>query len=190
MHFKTTNIILLIVCLLLTRHAIAEDWSGGGYDANAARLAEQQKYEAEQYAKNKANKLAKAKKDKLRKEQKQRQKAAAIAKEKEEKRLSLLPENMAKVYTPQACLNAGKEYKQDKTKLWIDELKRRQVRFNEQDIINSTIRIGGFDCDVFAAYGRPNRINRTVNAHGVSLQIVYDRSYIYTDNGVITSWSD
>ncbi|MBL6775109.1 MAG: hypothetical protein ISQ26_06825 [Candidatus Puniceispirillum sp.] len=42
------------------------------------------------------------------------------------------------------------------------------------------------------AFGRPSKVNRTVNQYGVSEQWVFRSTgwYVYTDDGVITSWQN
>lgn len=47
-------------------------------------------------------------------------------------------------------------------------------------------------CSVMAAFGRPNRANRTTTGRGVHWQLVYDhpKRYIYLDNDKVTSWQD
>lgn len=47
-------------------------------------------------------------------------------------------------------------------------------------------------CAVMAAFGRPQRANRTTSRHGERWQIVYERPkrYIYLDNDKVTAWQD
>jgi hypothetical protein len=42
------------------------------------------------------------------------------------------------------------------------------------------------------SWGAPNDINRTVTAYGTSEQWVYDKmkTYLYFENGILTSWQD
>lgn len=182
--------IAFLLLIAFTNLSTAEEDTGGGYDYKAVEKAERDKINQAKKAKAQAEKSAKAKRDKKRIDQIQAQQQKAIAEENEANRIAYLPENMMAVPEYEACINAGKEYKATKTERWIAELKRRKVSFNEQSIKNSNIYIGGYDCDVYAAYGKPMRINRTVNARGTSLQMVYEGAYIYTDNGLITAWSD
>jgi len=53
-----------------------------------------------------------------------------------------------------------------------------------------TVTIGSPEADVIAKFGQPQEINRTVTQWGVSKQMVYEGVYIYTDNGIVTSWQD
>ncbi|MGB6080263.1 MAG: hypothetical protein WBF99_12465 [Xanthobacteraceae bacterium] len=54
-------------------------------------------------------------------------------------------------------------------------------------------RRGGIGIGMSAAqvrascWGKPSRINETINAHGKHEQWVYGSSYVYLDNGVVTS---
>ena len=41
-----------------------------------------------------------------------------------------------------------------------------------------------------ATWGRPETINRTVTAAGTSEQWVYGSTYIYLEDGIVTSWQD
>lgn len=51
--------------------------------------------------------------------------------------------------------------------------------------------IGMNACAVIAALGQPERSNRSVRSGGEHYQLVYpNRTYIYLDNGVVTSWQD
>jgi hypothetical protein len=43
---------------------------------------------------------------------------------------------------------------------------------------------------VLDSWGRPNDINRTVGSWGVHEQWVYSSSYLYFENGKLTSWQD
>lgn len=47
-------------------------------------------------------------------------------------------------------------------------------------------------CAVLAAFGRPDRANRTTTRHGVRWQLVYEspKRYIYLDNDQVTAWQD
>lgn len=58
--------------------------------------------------------------------------------------------------------------------------------------IAGKIRIGMSRAGMYAAWGQPTDENRTVTAYGVDIQHVYRQfdSYVYTDDGVITSWSN
>lgn len=53
------------------------------------------------------------------------------------------------------------------------------------------VRLGMTEDDVVASsWGRPRKINRTVNAYGVREQWVYDGGYLYFENGVLVSYQN
>lgn len=162
--------------LILCCQSFAEDHeAGGGYDYKAV-----EKTEADAAAKALANKKAKALKAKKLRQEK------LIANEK----ASLLPENLAKLSDVNLCIKAGKYREKPELKLILVEARVRSLSYDESSIKQKNIKIGGYECDVFASYGKPERYNRTVNKHGTRVQMVYGYSYIYTENGVITAWSD
>lgn len=46
-------------------------------------------------------------------------------------------------------------------------------------------------CELIAAVGKPQRINRTVTAAGTRLQVVSPRGhYYYLEGNVLTAWQD
>jgi hypothetical protein len=47
-------------------------------------------------------------------------------------------------------------------------------------------------CAVVAAFGQPDRHNRSVTQHGESYQLIYERPrrYIYMTNHKVTAWQD
>lgn len=191
------KLILIIVFLSLTPITHAEEyetgggyeppiWGGGGYDPKAAEKAAKKAAEeamAKQAIEN--EKQTKIYRIKAAAEKKRRDKIAT-----EKMRKELLPENMALLEVHEVCIKAGKSANSDSFKHWIAELNRRGIKFDEPSIRSRSIKIHGYECDVFAAYGLPNRYNRTVTVHGTSIQFVYKRDYVYTDNGIITAWSD
>jgi hypothetical protein len=52
------------------------------------------------------------------------------------------------------------------------------------------IALGMSQCEVIAAWGRPERANRSVGSFGEHYQLVYGDGYVYTENGTVTSWQD
>lgn len=59
-----------------------------------------------------------------------------------------------------------------------------------QAIVNHKILVGMTPDQVRTAWGRPERINRTVIPGRVSEQWVYGTTYLYFDDGILTSWQD
>lgn len=167
-------------CLILlgfTLSCLAED--AGGYDYIAAQQAE-----------------IKAKKDKEEAELKEKKAADKKMKQiqqqtaQEKWRREILPENIRKLDDVEVCTRAGSEWRSKKTDNYIQELYRRKMGFNLSSVKEKSIKINGYSCDVLAVFGRPNRYNRSVNAYHTHAQFVYDWGYVYTEDGVITSWSD
>lgn len=61
----------------------------------------------------------------------------------------------------------------------------------KEAILKGHIIIGMSSNGARAAWGNPERINRSGNASGVSEQWVYgDNFYVYFEDGVLTSWQD
>ena len=52
------------------------------------------------------------------------------------------------------------------------------------------VRIGMTTEQCRAAWGRPERVNRSVGSYGVHEQWVYGRTYLYFEDGVMTSFQD
>jgi hypothetical protein len=57
-------------------------------------------------------------------------------------------------------------------------------------ISNKNVHIGMTTEQVKAAWGRPETLNRTVSSGTVSEQWVYGSTYLYIENGVMTSYQD
>lgn len=71
------------------------------------------------------------------------------------------------------------------------ELKRRRINVDERRVRDASIRIGDGQCQLFASLGRPIRVNRTVTAGGVRLQLIYESGLIvYTRNGIVDAFQD
>lgn len=77
----------------------------------------------------------------------------------------------------------------------LDTMVDKGFQEGELDLLESKkIRIGMTKECLYAIKGKPHDWNRTVSTAGVSIQHIYGRfpsaTYYYTDNGVLTSWSD
>lgn len=167
----------ITILALVFSNAFADEFEtgGGGYDYKAVEKTENEVTE-KILAIKKANAL-KAKKLKK-----------ANIKANEE--ASLKQENLIRLSNSDLCVKAGRYSSKPALKLILVEAKLRSLPYDESSINQKNIKIGGYECDIFAAYGKPNRYNRTVTRHGTRVQMVYGDSYFYTDNGVITAWSD
>ena len=74
------------------------------------------------------------------------------------------------------------------------ELKRRGLSADKKLILDEKIRIGTSECTVYASWGSPKDVNRSVGSWGVNKQLIYGpinyRTYIYISNGKVTSFQD
>lgn len=77
-----------------------------------------------------------------------------------------------------------------------EEAKRKDAIANQpkhiQEEINSNkIKLGMTREQVLLSWGKPNKINRTVGKWGVKEQWCYgDKTYLYFENGILTSFQD
>ena len=75
----------------------------------------------------------------------------------------------------------------------VKEAKRRALKFNNVSLIkDQKIKLGITSCELYASWGEANSINRSVGSFGVHIQHVYSEygTYVYTENGYVTSWQD
>ena len=75
----------------------------------------------------------------------------------------------------------------------VTELNKRGFHTNQINQARSgNIAIGIPTCMMYATIGKPDKENKTVNKSGVRIQNVYRSKdlYVYTKNGIITSWQD
>lgn len=76
-------------------------------------------------------------------------------------------------------------------KLVKKESARRKLKFDDSLTRKEHIRMGISECQLFASWGLPEDQNRTVGGWGVHIQHVYGSgTYVYTENGKVTSWQD
>lgn len=75
-------------------------------------------------------------------------------------------------------------------KLVRSEAKRRGIPLKDEKIRSAVVNIGMNICSMYASLGLPEDENRSVGSWGVHIQHVYDGLYVYTQNGIITSWQD
>jgi hypothetical protein len=97
----------------------------------------------------------------------------------------------------QLC-NAYKMHRAEKVKAEL--IRRGDIADDEWDLIEARkIRIGMSQPALLASWGTPGiwgRVNRSVGSYGEHIQWVYrscDRcsaTYVYTENGIVTSWQD
>lgn len=82
---------------------------------------------------------------------------------------------------------------------YYEEMTRRELLTgNDVSLVqNKQIQRGMSQCALYASWGKPDKENRTVFAGGIHIQHIYNtgyrnikRSYVYTENGRVTSWQD
>lgn len=67
---------------------------------------------------------------------------------------------------------------------------QEEAKKKQQEEREKTVYIGDNQEKVLRVMGKPDRVNRTVTKNSIHEQWVYGRTYIYLDNGVVTSWQD
>ena len=89
----------------------------------------------------------------------------------------------------------------DSEKLFEESVRRGLFSKSEVRLITGRkIELGMSENVLRASWGWPSEVNRTVNSSGVRKQFVYSRyngtrrfdqpTYVYVENGVVTSWQD
>lgn len=80
-------------------------------------------------------------------------------------------------------------YQSDKT---FEILKgRKAFTPTEWRLINrKKFKIGSKATVLACAWGKPDKVNRDVGSWGIRRQWIYGTTYVYTKNGIVTSWSD
>lgn len=87
--------------------------------------------------------------------------------------------------------NEGYDREEEVIKAMSNELKRRKLALNKSLIVKQVIKLGISECQLYASWGYPADINSSVGSWGVHKQHVYrNNSYVYTENGTVTSWQD
>jgi len=61
---------------------------------------------------------------------------------------------------------------------------------SRDEFLKDEIKIGMNKSQVWALWGRPDDINRTVSAYGIREQWIYGDTVLYFDNGKLTSWQE
>jgi hypothetical protein len=96
------------------------------------------------------------------------------------------------------CVEVGRALRQTnqtpRQQHWTDAvLAAAQVSTKDHGYIRERrVRIGMSECAVVAALGKPEAANSTHTARGRSTQLVYRQKgmYVYTEDGVVTSWQN
>jgi hypothetical protein len=75
-------------------------------------------------------------------------------------------------------------------KMVRSEAKQRKIVLNDKKVKAQVVSLGMSICSMYASLGMPDEENRSVGSWGVHIQHVYGGLYVYTENGIITSWQD
>ena len=117
-----------------------------------------------------------------------------------QRELDDFPKIGLKIYDDQdLCVNYGKVLRGEKEsyfisanddlKLFKKELKRRNLKVNDQLLKKQEIKLKNSVCNLYASHGKPYRESKSVGTWGVHIQhIYYGDEYVYSENGNITSW--
>jgi hypothetical protein len=60
----------------------------------------------------------------------------------------------------------------------------------KQAITEGNLVLGMSAIEARASWGAPEKVNRTVSMHGVHEQWIYGNTYVYFEDGILTSWQD
>jgi len=106
-----------------------------------------------------------------------------------------------KYNTLQTIINAKKSALQQKQaeerfdkemKEWAIKREKQLIKkFGKKiakDIQQGYIWIGMTKDMLFESWGKPSNINKTVTSYSVHEQMIYGTSYVYVENGKVTSW--
>ena len=102
------------------------------------------------------------------------------------------PEDIRQVSMAELCFS----YRYHQTETIANELMSRGIpRQDLRLIANQQLRVGMSEKAGVCSWGRPTSVNTTTSAGGRNKQFVYRPSkrpakYLYTRNGVVTSWLD
>ena len=114
--------------------------------------------------------------------------------------LSKAPADLRALGMPEFCAGYGNAIRMqmlpngydgiEAPKIVRDEAKRRKLRFNDKEVIEQIVRIGMTRCQMLAAWGAPRDENRSVGSWGEDIQHIYPSAYVYTRNGIVTSYQN
>jgi len=88
--------------------------------------------------------------------------------------------------------DAVRSTKNELASIVLSEIRKKKIPHRATAAKDRSIKIGDSVCSMQMALGLPDDANRTVNASGVKIQHVYRKRglYVYTNNGIVTSWQD
>lgn len=71
------------------------------------------------------------------------------------------------------------------------EARRRKLQFDDSLTRDGKIKLGITKCKLYASWGLPDDENESVGRWGTHIQHIYGvGTYVYTENGRVTSWQD
>lgn len=116
-----------------------------------------------------------------------------------ERRRAIAPNILRSMSKDEFCASYGKGMREgyvagigslpDIMKLLKKELTRRKIKLDDSMARKGHIKLGISECQLYASWGEPEDQNQTVGSWGVHTQHVYGLgSYVYTENGRVTSW--
>jgi len=195
---------LVLTIFLFTSYStvlFAEEPGGwiepGGYDPKWGAEEEKRKAHAALLALEDEKKKAKANEAKMKQQAKTNYEAAKLKQEKG------APDVVENLDDDKLCLLYGQSVRNEKlshSKLNmmagnVRDLLRKQIINRNLSVSEDTakkhaIRIGSTECELLAGYGLPSHKNRSVGSWGTHIQWVYGGTYIYSENGKVTSWQD
>ncbi len=136
-------------------------------------------------------------------EERVRLEAAAEAKKKLMERTKAAPKFIRDLSEPQFCVAFGHALRGDipsdlegvsnLESLFKADAGRRKLGVDVALAKKESFRVGSTECTLFAAFGLPNKTNRTAGPWGVHYQYVYGGvggTYVYVQNGRVTSFQD
>jgi hypothetical protein len=113
-----------------------------------------------------------------------------------------VPESIREFDTPKFCVKYGLALRgqlpepyslvTNLQKFFNAEAVRRHLRINKDLTQSESIKVGIDQCTLYASWGFPDRINRSVGPWGVHSQLIYGDfgPYVYVQNGVVRSYQD
>jgi hypothetical protein len=118
-----------------------------------------------------------------------------------ERRLASIPTLLRTMSPADFCVSYGMAIRDEEIdgfgvvpnllKLVKKESSRRKLKFSDALVTKGLIKIGSSECQLYASWGLPEDQNRTVGGWGVHIQHIYGNgTYVYTENGRVTSWQD
>jgi len=121
--------------------------------------------------------------------------------EKEGQRRAEAPKILSAMSKEDVCVAYGKALRDsevedigsfpDILKLVKKETARRKIKLDDMLVRKASIKIGISECQLYASLGMPLDQNRTVGGWGVHIQHVFGNgTYVYTENGRVTSWQN